>query len=252
MFADRAQLVDLNGDVGEGVGHDSQLIPLLTSVNIACGGHAGDDDTMRTTISVARHYNVAIGAHPSYPDRQHFGRRSMSLTDNEVERCIAWQLQTLAAIAASENVRLRHVKPHGALYNVAARDAGVADAVARATAAFDASLMLVGLAGSELIAAGMRAGLRPLHEVFADRGYSSDGMLVPRDQPGAVLDDIRVIVPRAVRMVRDGLVTASDGRDVAVRADTICVHSDTPGAVALAAALRQGLIDAGIEIRPLT
>ena len=174
----------------------------------------------------------------------------MPLTDTEVGRCVTEQLHALAEIARIEDVRIRHLKPHGALYNVAARDRAVADAIARATAGFDASVVLVGLAGSELIAAGARAGLRTASEVFADRAYNSDGTLVARDSPGAVLDDVRVIVPRAVRMVREGLVTAIDGRDVAVRAETICVHGDTPEAPALAAALQHGLRAAGITITP--
>ena len=174
----------------------------------------------------------------------------MSLTDTEVMQCITEQLHALAEIAFAEGVRMRHVKPHGALYNVAARDRAVADAIARATALFDGSLVLLGLAGSELIAAGARAGLRTASEVFADRAYNSDGTLVSRDSRGAVLNDSRVIVPRAVRMVREGLVTTIDGRDVAVRAETICVHGDTPEAPALAAALHQGLTAAGIAIRP--
>jgi UPF0271 protein len=174
----------------------------------------------------------------------------MPLTDSEVAHQVTEQLRTLARIAASEDVPIRHVKPHGALYNVAARDRVVADAIARATAHFDASLVLVGLAGSELIAAGVRAGLRTASEVFADRAYNSDGSLAPRDSPGAVLDDIRVIVPRAIRMVREGLVTTLGGSDVSVRAETICIHGDTPDAPALAAALRRGLEDAGIAIRP--
>lgn len=250
MFGDRAHLVDLNGDVGEGQGDDQQLVPLLTSVNIACGGHVGDAASMRATIALARQHGAHVGAHPSYPDRQNFGRRSMSLTDTEVMQCITEQLHALAEIAFAEGVRMRHVKPHGALYNVAARDRAVADAIARATALFDGSLVLLGLAGSELIAAGARAGLRTASEVFADRAYNSDGTLVSRDSPGAVLNDSRVIVPRAVRMVREGLVTTIDGRDVAVRAETICVHGDTPEAPALAAALHQGLTAAGIAIRP--
>jgi UPF0271 protein len=251
VFGDRAHLVDLNGDVGEGVGLDSELIPVLTSVNIACGGHAGDLDTMQATVRLAARYGVAVGAHPSYPDREHFGRRFMPMSDSDVEESVAEQVRALAEIAAIERVPLRHVKPHGALYNVAARDPRVAHAIARAVASVDRRLVLVGLAGSDLIAAGTRAGLATASEVFADRAYRADGSLVDRTAAGAVLHDAASIVPRAVRMVRDCRVTAIDGHDVAVRPDTICVHGDTPGAVAIAVALRRGLAEAGIQVAPV-
>lgn len=253
MFGDRAHLVDLNGDVGEGVGDDAALIPFLTSVNIACGEHAGDFDTMHATVRLAARYGAAVGAHPSYPDREHFGRRIMPLNDMEVEECVAAQVRALADIAAGEQVRLRHVKPHGALYNVAARDARVAQAIARAVASVDRKLILVGLAGSELVTAGARAGLATASEVFADRAYyMPDGTLVDRARPGAVLHDPAEIVPRAIRMVRECRVSAVDGQDVAVCPDTICIHGDTPAAVEIAAALRRGLEDAGIEVAPLS
>ena len=251
MSGDCAHPVDLNGDVGQQIGHDADLIPLLTSINVACGGHAGDAVTMRETVIAGRSHGVAVGAHPSYPDREHFGRRALSLTDMEVEQAVLTQLRTLAEIAGLEGVRLGHVKPHGALYNVAARDASVAAAIARAVTLFDRSLVLVGLAGSESIRAADRAGLRTASEVFADRAYHSDGTLVPREVAGAVIHDPRVIVPRAIRMVAHGYVTSVDGGDVAVRADTICVHGDTADAPALAAALRAGLREAGIEVRTL-
>ncbi len=251
MFGDSAHLVDLNGDDGEGVGNDSELVPLLTSINIACGGHAGNLDVMRATVRLAARHGVAVGAHPSYPDREHFGRRFMPMSDMEVEQCVAEQVRTLAEVASFERVPLCHVKPHGALYNVAAADALVAHAIARAVASVDRRLVLVGLAGSALIAAGTRNGLATASEVFADRGYHPDGTLVRRDTPGAILLDPAVIVPRAVRMVRECRVTAIDGHDVAVRPDTICVHGDTPDAVAIAAALRRGLADAGIDVGAL-
>jgi UPF0271 protein len=245
---DRAHLVDLNGDVGEQIGYDVDLIPLLTSINVACGLHAGDEATMRETVIAGRELGVAVGAHPSYPDRAHFGRRVMSLTATEVEECVFTQVRTLAEIAAREGVRLRHIKPHGALYNVSARDAAVASAIARAVATFDRSLIVVGLAGSESIAAAASAGLATASEAFADRAYRSDGTLVARETAGAVIHDSREIVPRAVRMVQEGVVTSIEGSIVAVRADTICVHGDTPQAPALAAALRAGLVEAGIQV----
>jgi UPF0271 protein len=251
VSGDRAQLVDLNGDVGEQIGNDTDLIPLLTSINVACGLHAGDEATMRETVIAGRELGVAVGAHPSYPDREHFGRRVMSLTATEVEECVLTQVCTLGEIAAREGVRLRHIKPHGALYNVSARDAAVAAAIARAVARFDRSLIVVGLSGSESIAAAARAGLATASEAFADRAYRADGTLVTRETAGAVIHDSRVIVPRAVRMVQEGVVTSIDGSIVAVRAGTICVHGDTPQASRLAAALRTALVEAGIQVASL-
>ena len=243
--------MDLNADVGEGVGQDPKLIPLITSANVACGSHAGDPETMRATVVLARDHGVAVGAHPSYPDRQGFGRRPMALSGAEVEACVSIQVRALAEIATLEGVTLRHVKPHGALYNVAAQDAAVADAIARAVGRLNRSLVLVGLAGSELIAAGQRAGLATAHEAFADRGYRADGTLMPREEPGSVIHEADAVVPRAIAMVLDGMVTAVDGRRVPLHVDTLCLHGDTEGAAALAARLRQGLIDAGIVLAPL-
>jgi UPF0271 protein len=243
--------IDLNGDVGEGIGQDPDLIPVLTSANIACGAHAGDESTMRSTVALARRHAVAIGAHPSYPDREGFGRRALRLSPAEIETTVVAQIRALRAIAHAAGIRLQHVKPHGALYNVAARDATVAGAIARATAMVDDSLFLVGLAGSELLDQGARAGLRIASEVFADRAYRADGTLVPRDHPDSVLHDAAAVIPRAVAMVRHHTVTAVDGHEVSLRADTICVHGDTPGAAALAARIRQALVEAGVIVKAL-
>jgi UPF0271 protein len=240
--------VDLNADVGEGVGQDPDLIPLLTSANVACGLHAGNDETMHATVALARQHGVAVGAHPSYPDREGFGRRTMEMSHAEIEACVSSQLYTLSRIAAVEGVRLRHVKPHGALYNTAVGNEAVADAVARAVAAFDASLVLMGLAGSALLSAGTRAGLRTASEVFADRAYRADGTLVPRDQPGSVIHDADAVVARAVGMVRDRAVVAFDGTRVSLAPETICLHGDTPGAAHLASRIRRALVDAGVEL----
>lgn len=250
MFADRPHSIDLNADVGEGMGQDEDLLPLVTSANIACGIHAGDPATMSQTVELAKAHGVAVGAHPSYPDRAGFGRRAMVLTEDEIEGCVSIQVRALAEIAALYGVSLRHVKPHGAMYNVAAQDLKVANAIARAVAALDPSLVLVGLAGSELIEAGKRAGLRTASEVFADRGYRADGSLVPRGEPGDVLHDADAVVPRAVAMVRDGEVTAVDGARVALQVETLCVHGDTRNAAVLAARLKQGLLAAGISLSP--
>jgi 5-oxoprolinase (ATP-hydrolysing) subunit A len=248
--------VDLNADVGESygaytLGQDPALISVVTSANVACGFHAGDPGVMRATVSLAARHGVAVGAHPAFPDLQGFGRREMRLTSQEVEDLTLYQIGALAAIAAAEGVRLRHVKPHGALYNMAARDASLADALARATAAVDRSLVLVGLSGSELIAAANRAGLQTAEEVFADRAYSADGSLVPRHEPGAVIHDVSAVAARAVRMVAERKVEATDGTTIDVHPDTICVHGDTPQAAALAKEIRNALERAGIDVVPL-
>ncbi len=248
--------IDLNGDVGESfgayvIGHDAMLIPHVSSANIACGFHAGDPGVMRATVALARAHGVAVGAHPGLPDLLGFGRRNMSVTPQEVEDYVAYQIGALAAIAVSQGVRLRHVKPHGALYNMAAADAALADAVARATVAVDSSLTLYGLSGSQLVAAAQRHGLRAASEVFADRGYRPDGGLVPRSQPGAVLHDATEIVRRAIAMATTQSVVAVDGTVVSVVADTICVHGDTPGAADIARMLRTALVSTGVVVAPM-
>ncbi len=240
--------IDLNADVGEGADHDSALMQLISSASIACGYHAGDAVSMRDTVSLAHQHGVAVGAHPSFPDREHFGRREIQLAPKELHECIVAQVRVLADIAASEGVRLRHVKPHGALYNMAARDKALADTVARAVYSVDPALLLYGLAGSVLLTAGERVGLRTVSEVFADRAYRPDGTLLPRDQPGSVLTLDSVVAVRAMSMARDGKINAVDGNTITVRADTICLHGDTPGAEALARAVRTTLIAAGIAI----
>ena len=243
--------VDLNADVGEGLGQDPALLQVVTSASIACGFHAGDPGTMRATVALAREHGVAIGAHPSFPDLSGFGRREMTLTHDEVEEAVTYQLGALAEIAAAQGVTLRHVKPHGALYNMAARDAALADAIARAVAAFDRALVLFGLAGSQLIAAGQRLGLKTASEVFADRAYRHDGTLVPRTEAGAVIHDAALVVPRAAAMVRQRAVVAIDGTRVPLQVDTICVHGDTPAAAELASRLRVALSEAGVRVLPV-
>jgi UPF0271 protein len=242
--------IDLNADVGESIGDDEGVIPAVSSANVACGFHAGNPAIMRTTVQLSKRHGVAVGAHPSFRDLEGFGRTEMQVEATELENLVAYQIRALSAIALKEGVKLNHVKPHGALYNMAARDAGMADAVARAVRTVDASLVLFGLSGSELTAAGQRAGLRVAAEVFADRGYRPDGTLAPRGTPGAVLTDVAEVVRRAIGMVTGQGVTAVDGTTVSVRADTICIHGDTPGAAALARAVRAALAAAGIEIRP--
>ena len=240
--------VDLNADVGEGVGDDAALMPYLSSANIACGYHAGNAAVMRHAIAFARRHQVAVGAHPGFQDRKGFGRRELTMTAAEVEGLVSRQIHTLAEAATEKGVRVTHVKPHGALYNMAARDAGLAAAIARSVAAVDSALLLFGLAGSSLIDEGRKAGLRTVSEVFADRGYRADGSLVPRTEPGAVLDDSDLVVSRALAMVREGAVTAVDGTRVPLEVETICIHGDTPGAVDFARRLRAALDAAGVEV----
>lgn len=246
--------IDLNSDIGESfgrwtLGQDAEVMRSITSANVACGFHAGDPGVMRTTVRMARDSGVAIGAHPGFPDLVGFGRRNMAASPREVEDFVLYQIGALAAIAASEGVRLQHVKAHGALYNMAIRDRALSDAIARGVAAFDTSLIMFGLPGTELLRAGEAAGLRIAAEGFADRSYEPDGSLTPRDRPGAVIHDPRAVVERAVRMARDGVVRASDGRDIAMRVQTICTHGDTAGSHELTRLLREGLEREGIAVR---
>jgi 5-oxoprolinase (ATP-hydrolysing) subunit A len=248
--------IDLNGDVGESfgayeIGHDAALIPVLTSANVACGFHGGDPGVMRATVALAREHGTSIGAHPGFPDLAGFGRRELHATPREIEDFVVYQIGALAGIAAAQNVRLMHVKPHGALYNMAARDEQLAGAIARAVASVDRTLMLFGLPGSKSIEAARRHGLRAVSEAFADRAYRGDGSLVPRSQPGAVIDDADAVVARAISIARDRSVLSADGTRVPLDVETICVHGDTPGASALARRIRQALTEAGIDVRAI-
>ncbi len=233
------------------MGTDEALMASISSANVACGFHAGDPSVMRRTVALAKSNGVAVGAHPGFPDLVGFGRRDLSASPDEVTDMVLYQVAALAGVAASQGVRLQHVKAHGALYNMAVRSRALADAIANGTAAFDRSLILFGLSGSELLSAGERAGLRVAAEVFADRAYESDGTLVPRTRAGSVIHDPNEVVSRAIRMVRDRAVVAVDGSLVQLRADTICVHGDTPGAADLARHVRRGLEAAGIAVGPL-
>ena len=250
------QRIDLNGDVGESfgpytIGDDEAMLRHITSANVACGFHGGDPSVMRRTVRLAVTGGVAIGAHPGFADLIGFGRREIRMQDREVENLVAYQIGALAGVAATEEARLHHVKPHGALYNMAAHDRALADAVARAVVAHDTTLILFGLAGSRLIEAGDAVGLRTAAEVFADRAYRADGSLVPRDRPGAVVDDPQEVVERALRIVQDGTISAVGGESIAIRADTICLHGDTPGAGGLAGRLRSGFEGAGVRVLPI-
>ena len=246
--------VDLNSDVGESfgaytIGQDGVVLAHITSANVACGFHAGDPGVMRATVATAREHGVAVGAHPGFPDLVGFGRRELNASPRDVEDFVTYQIGALAAIAAAQGVRLQHVKPHGALFNMAVRDASLADAIARATAAVDRALILFGLPGSELIRAGDRAGLRTAAEVFADRAYERDGTLVSRRLAGAVIHDPEVVEARVVRMATDRTVVAVDNSVVKLQVDTICVHGDTHGAAELAARIRRALASAGVQVK---
>jgi 5-oxoprolinase (ATP-hydrolysing) subunit A len=247
--------IDLNCDMGESfgaytIGADAEVMRSISSANVACGFHGGDPGVMRRTVRLAKASGVAIGAHPGFPDLVGFGRREMKVDPADVEDMVLYQVGALAAIAASEGIKLRHVKAHGALYNMAAKDRPLADAIARAVRAFDPSMILFVLPESELQRAGDAAGLRVALEGFADRAYEPDGSLTPRSRPGAVIHDAATVVQRAVRMATDGRVTATNGLDIDMRVTTICTHGDTPGAAALTRALREGLERAGISIGP--
>jgi UPF0271 protein len=235
--------IDLNCDLGEGAGYDAELMPLVTSANIACGAHAGDEATMRVTVALAEQHGVAIGAHPGFADRGHFGRRELQLSPAEIRALVSGQIHALRALGP-----VRHVKPHGALYNLAARDMAVAEAIAVAVHAVDPALVLFGLAGSELLRAGRALGLRVASEVFADRTYQRDGMLTPRSRPDALIHDEAAAVTQVLRMVREGVVRATDGTDVSIVADTVCVHGDGSRAVAVARQLNAELRQAGIVL----
>lgn len=248
--------IDLNCDCGESfgawpMGDDAGVLPHVTSANVACGAHAGDPQVMRRTVRLCRDLGVAVGAHPGYPDLQGFGRRALPMTPDEVETTVLAQIGALHAIARAEGVTLRHVKPHGALYNVAAATPAVAEAIARAVAAFSRELTLVGLAGSQLVAAGEAIGLRVACEAFADRGYSADGSLLQRGTPGALILEPPENLAQALRIVAEGHALSPEGAQVPIRADTLCLHGDTPGAAARAAHLRRGLEAAGVPVQPL-
>ncbi len=243
--------IDLNSDVGESSGADEPVLESVTSANVACGCHAGDPGVMRRTVRLAAAAGVAIGAHPGFPDREGFGRREMRLTPREVEDTVLYQIGALSAIAAAEGTRLAHVKAHGALYNMAVKDAALAGAIARAVRALDGGLILFGLPGSELLRAGRDAGLRVAAEGFADRAYEPDGSLTPRTRPGSVIEDADAVVARAVRMVTEGRVKATDGADLALDIQTLCVHGDTRGAAELTRRLREGLERHGIAVRAI-
>lgn len=248
-------VIDLNCDMGEGfgiytVGEDAELIRHITSANIACGFHGGDPAVMRRTVRLAAEHGVAVGAHPGLPDLAGFGRRIMEVTPDDVYEMTLYQIGALQAIASGEGVRLSHVKPHGALYNMAAKSRELADAIAEAVYKADGNLMLYGLSGSQLVASAERLGIRAVQEVFGDRSYENDGSLTPRHKPGAVLSQSGEVAIQVHRMVTEGKVKTREGRMLPLQADTVCIHGDTAGAARHAAVLRAELERLGIAVAP--
>ena len=247
--------IDLNGDVGESFGvwtrgNDEALMPYLTSASVACGWHGGDPQIMRRTVKLAKTQGVRVGAHPGFPDLLGFGRRPMQLSPEEVRDYLLYQIGALWAFVRAEGMRLQHVKPHGALYHMAANDRLLSDAVVAAIAEVDSTLILIGPPGSELVRAGQRAGLRVAQEGFGDRVYSEDGTLTPRSAPGALLTDSEAVADQVLLMA-EGRVRTLTGRIIPIAVDTICLHSDTPDAPALAKRLRERLSSAGIKTMAL-
>jgi len=249
--------IDLNCDLGESfgryeLGDDEAVMASITSANVACGLHAGDPLVIERTIRLAVRHGVSVGAHPGYPDLQGFGRRVMDLTPEETEAFTLYQVSALAGMARANGVELAHVKPHGAMYNQAAREGKLAEAIARGVRRFSRELVLVGLAGSALIAAGQAAGLRVANEGFPDRAYNADGMLKPRRLPGAVLVSIEEICSQAMRLATEGILVTEGDNQRRVTVETLCIHGDHPGAARNAAAVRKSLEEKGIKVISFT
>jgi UPF0271 protein len=245
--------VDINSDIGEGMGDDEAMLGVATSVNIACGFHAGDPDTMRKIAAQARARGVGIGAHPSYRDLAGFGRKPMpGLSASEIENLVAYQTGALCAMASLAGHKVTHVKAHGALSNSACADAMIANAIAAAIKTIDPGLAFMVLPHTELARAADRAGLRPIHEIYADRAYQDDAQLLPRSQNGAVLHDAGEIAQRVLRMVRDQSIIAASGKTIPTPVDSVCVHGDTPGAVEIAKTVRATLEQNGVTISPFS
>ncbi len=240
--------VDLNADLGEGSGHDAELFELITSANIATGFHAGDPSSMFDSTCSAKEKGVAVGAHPSFADRENFGRKEIAVPIPELFAQLVYQLGAFQSVALAAGVRPNHVKPHGALYNMAVRDEEMAKTIAQAILAVDHSLILFAPANSAMERAARKAGVEIAREIFADRNYLNDGWLVPRTRPDALLHDPKQAAGRVLRMLREGKVRSVEGRDIDVRGETICVHGDTPGAVEFARQLRTQLESEGVKI----
>ncbi|ASS90050.1 5-oxoprolinase subunit PxpA [Aeribacillus pallidus] len=248
--------VDLNCDMGESfgvyrIGNDEEILNYVTSANIACGFHASDPSTMRRTVHMALEKGVSIGAHPGLPDLIGFGRRNMAITPEEAYDLIVYQVGALYAFVKAAGGKMQHVKPHGALYNMAAKDQALAEAIAKAVYDIDPTLVLFGLAGSELIKAGERVGLKTANEVFADRTYQQDGSLTPRREPNALINNEQEAIRQVIRMVKEGKVRSQQGVDVNIQADTICIHGDGPHALTFAKKIREDLTESGIVVQSI-
>jgi UPF0271 protein len=248
--------VDLNSDLGESFGNyklgcDEEVTKFVSSVNVACGFHAGDPLVMAKTLELARINGAAVGAHPGYPDLQGFGRRKMDCTPAELKAYTLYQLGALDAFCRASGLKMQHVKPHGMMYNTIAVDEVRAMAVAEAIAEFDSGLIFLALAGSRMITAAEKCGLRTASEVFADRAYMPDGTLTPRSMEGSVIRDRDEAIARTVRMIKEGVVTAINGEDISIRAESVCVHGDNPKAVEFVRTIRERLEAEGIEIAPI-
>ncbi|MDU4959473.1 MAG: 5-oxoprolinase subunit PxpA [Sporomusaceae bacterium] len=246
--------IDVNCDMGESfgvykLGYDEAAMPYVTSINVACGFHASDPLNMLQTVRLAKKYNLAIGAHPAFPDLVGFGRRAMAASAEEIFADVAYQIGALAGICQSQGLKLQHVKAHGAMYNLAEKDILIGSAIAEAIKSVDPSLYMVCSAASPMVAAAQKAGVRYVEEAFADRAYTAAGTLVPRSQPGAVIHDVDAVAERVVTLVKTGSVRAIDGTDIALKADTVCVHGDTPGAVEMIRQIRELLTQEGIALK---
>ena len=246
--------IDLNCDLGESygvykIGNDKEVLKHISSANIACGYHAGDHNVMMETVNLAKRYNVKIGAHPGFPDISGFGRRELNLSPKEIYHLILYQIGALAAFTKVQGVKLVHVKPHGGLYNMASTSRQIADAIAQGVADYDSRLILFGLSGSELIQAGKEKGLLTASEVFADRTYQPDGTLTSRSEPNSMIHDRKSAAQRIIRMVKEGKVTAANGSDIPISADTVCVHGDEPAALEFIKELKDALTTENIAFR---
>jgi 5-oxoprolinase (ATP-hydrolysing) subunit A len=249
-------VIDLNCDMGESfgayqIGEDEKIIDYITSANIACGFHAGDPLVMDKTVKLASDHGVGVGAHPGFPDLLGYGRRNLETFPGEVKDYVLYQVGALAAFCRAHGIALQHVKPHGALYNLAARDERIAREIIRALQAYDPGLILVVLSGSRFAALAEQEGLRVAREVFPDRAYLEDGRLAPRALPGAVVHDPAQVRRRMIQLLTQGTMTSIEGREVTLRADTLCIHGDTPGAWQLAGTIREALEEAGVSVLPL-
>lgn len=249
--------VDLNCDLGESFGRytlgmDQAVIPLITSANVACGFHASDPLTMDKTVALAAEHEIAVGAHPGFPDLVGFGRRNMNLSSQEIRTDMLYQLGALGAFCKKNGLTMQHVKPHGALYNMAGKDMAMAESICEAIGWYDENLILLGLSGSCMLEAAKKKGIRTASEVFADRAYQEDGSLVPRSQPGAVITQEEVAIARVIRMVKEGKVESINGKDIPIQADSICVHGDGEKALAFVQRIRRALAAEGIELVSLS